>query len=85
MFLNIIDKICAWLIYVESFALPIMVMYCISSIENANWIIGFTVGIVFSWWFQSIVMKQFRLIIYSVTTLLSITSIAVIFWLSRNM
>ncbi len=85
MFFGIVDRICAWLIYVESFALPIMLMYYISSFQTANWIIGFIVGAIFAWWFQGKLLQQSRIWIYSTTIALSIMTVTIIFMLSHNL
>jgi hypothetical protein len=85
MILNIIDTICAWFLYVELASLPIMVMYCISSMQTTNWIIGFVVGVIGAWILQGKILKLSRTFIYCITIILTITTLALIYKLSHNL
>lgn len=85
MILRIIDKICAWLIYVELFAIPIMVMYYLFSNQTVNWVIGFLVGAIVAWWVQGKILQAARIWIYSSASLLTAITFMMIVKLSHKL
>jgi hypothetical protein len=78
MLFGMMDRICISLIYFDAFALPIIAMYCLSSNQTMNWIIGFIIGAIGAWWVQGKVLKLDRIWIYCTAIIMTVITLLIV-------